>query len=154
MAYSDRTYVGTGPGPGPIKFNCYCLSSHISCSVKVKHKIMQTIFSRSRSRSRSGLSPVWMSHKGTYLHLLGGERLVSSDKLCFVCVFRGVDRLVHGDIQYIQYVGRAWDVCVVRVCVTDVEKSVWWTKTDLVVWCPCLGQEGADPMYWPLYLKR
>ena len=43
MAYSDRTYVGTGLGPGAINFNCSRLSSHISCSVKVQHNKMQAI---------------------------------------------------------------------------------------------------------------
>ena len=64
MAYSDRTYVGTGPGPGPEWVTVYYVkSSHCDlCGNLNGSYTLAMYWSWSWSRSHSHISSVWKSH--------------------------------------------------------------------------------------------
>ena len=65
MAYSDRTYVGTGLGPGPKWVTVYCVKpSHCNFCGNLNGSYTLALYqSWSRSQSRSHISSVWLDHE-------------------------------------------------------------------------------------------
>ena len=61
MAYSDRTYVGTGPGPEWVTVY-YVKPSHCNLYGNLNRSYTLALY-QSRSQSHSHTSSVWISHK-------------------------------------------------------------------------------------------
>ena len=65
VAYSDRTYVGTGPGPGPEWVTVfYVKPSHCNLKGNLNGSYTLALYqSRSWSQSQCHISSVWLDHK-------------------------------------------------------------------------------------------